>query len=199
MFFCIETISPPAGSGLPPITHWPGLISGVVSKTLDGVDDGSASVNPAWTAFGAAPPDNKKQRIAWLHSIRPLGMFSTSAELHGKATSDMLPWAAGAQLLGGPEGWRQIGSEANRFLCEGAVLEAKEDPPQESDLLSDELDKRWRTRWGERIKFEKLPKAWNDAVLRLSIALSNGEVGSICATPLTHRRQSQSHGLKPTA
>jgi hypothetical protein len=44
------------------------------------------------------------------------------------------------------------------------------------DMNGPELEARWKKRWGERIPFERMPRQYEAVVLRLSVALSIGEV-----------------------
>lgn len=102
-------------------------------------------------------------------------MFSNAAELI-KDTSDLLPFAASVQLLGGLDGWFKIGQESNRVLLEGAEREALVDIPSQTDLDGAKLEERWKRRWGERIPFSDLPSNWDAAVLRLGVALRMAKV-----------------------
>lgn len=199
MWFRIETISPPAGSGLPEITHWPGLIGSITEKTVHAGLEAGASLSTAWTMFGGAAPETLKiepPKRTYEHSIRALGMFSNTIEVTGIATSDILPWAAGPELIGGEAGHQAIGKEATRVLEEGVAKEAEEKPKPET-LTGPELDARWKRRYGERIRFDQLQRSWDAAVLRFGVAMLTGQVS--CATVLADTRQLQDRGHKPIA
>ncbi len=151
VFFRMETISPPPGRWLPEFTHWPGLIASITQAPK--VDE------------------NGKPVSTFKHSIRPLGMFSNSHEI-SKYTSELLPFSAQTQLMGGAEGWTKIGLESSRVLREGVEREAQVDiPAHQTDVEGVKLEERWKRRWGERIKFSDMPANWDLAALRLGVAL----------------------------
>lgn len=181
VFFRIKTIPAPSGTNLPDITHWPGLVSSVTSKSdvVRNGTDAAASASVAWSmAGGAAPPTLQKEtvKVSYRHAIRALGMFSNSYEVTDVDTADILPWAVGPELLGGPEGWDKIGQESERTLVEGVQREAKLDAPKVEDLSGPKLEERWKRRWGERIKFPDMPANWEAAVLRLGVAIRTAKV-----------------------
>ncbi|CAK9782158.1 hypothetical protein CC85DRAFT_260962 [Cutaneotrichosporon oleaginosum] len=153
VFFRIHTISPPKGSDLPEVTHWPGLIATITQASK--VDE------------------NGKPVTTFKHSIRPLGMFS-NANMNEvvKYTSELLPFSTSVQLLGGAQGWTKIGRESSRVLREGIEREAQIDiPSHQTEIEGTKLEERWKRRWGERIKFSDMPNSWDRAVLRLGVAL----------------------------
>lgn len=151
VFFRMATISPPKGSDLPEVTHWPGLIASITQASK--VDE------------------NGKPANTFKHSIRPLGMFSNSHEVT-KYASELLPYSASVQLMGGTEGWTKIGKESGRVLREGIEREAQVDiPVHQTDIEGVKLEERWKRRWGDRIKFSDMPANWDLAALRLGIAL----------------------------
>ncbi|GMK60041.1 hypothetical protein CspeluHIS016_0902580 [Cutaneotrichosporon spelunceum] len=151
VFFRIGTITPPKGSDLPEVTHWPGLIASITQ--VPNVDEGGKSIN------------------SFKHSIRPLGMFSNSHEIIN-STSELLPFSVSVQLLGGAEGWTKIGKESSRVLNEGIEREAQIDiPGNQTDIEGTKLEERWKRRWGERIKFSDMPSNWDIAAVRLGVAL----------------------------
>ncbi|BEJ02578.1 hypothetical protein CcaverHIS631_0703730 [Cutaneotrichosporon cavernicola] len=151
VFFRMETIMPPKDSDLPEVTHWPGLVASITQVSQ--VDESG------------------KPTSSFKHSIRPLGMFSNSHAIT-KFTSELLPYSASVQLLGGTEGWNKIGQESSRALHEGIEREAQIDiPVHQTDIEGTKLEGRWKRRWGERIKFSEMPPNWDLAVLRLGVAL----------------------------
>lgn len=110
-------------------------------------------------------------------------MFSNSHEVK-RGVNDVLPWSAGAELLGGPDGWTRLFSEGSRVLQEAAAKEAKSDPPKSADELTGALlEERWKKRWGERKKFAELGQNWDMASLRLTVAIKTAEVSLAGPTP----------------
>lgn len=105
-------------------------------------------------------------------------MFSNSHEVK-RGVNDVLPWSAGVELLGGPDGWGKLFDEGSRVLQEAAAKEAKSDPPKNADELTGALlEERWKKRWGERKRFAELGQNWDTAALRLSVAIRTAEVSS---------------------
>lgn len=106
-------------------------------------------------------------------------MFANSYEVT-RDTSDVLPFSASVELLGGLEGWSKIGRESRRVLNEGIERETQIDiPPAQADIEGDKLEHRWKRRWGERIRFTDLPLNWDAAIVRLGVALRMARVSHL--------------------
>ncbi|KAK4684138.1 hypothetical protein P7C73_g6063, partial [Tremellales sp. Uapishka_1] len=180
VWFRIEDVSPPTGRGLPIITHWPGLVASIEMKTqlVQSGDLAEASSSAAWTMAGGMVPEQLKAAqnrptVSYLqHSIRPLGMFSPSHQVY-RQTSGLLPWAISGELMGGEKGWEAIGREGERVMKEAVKREAtaKESRSETGGIGGEELDKRWKKAWGERIKFVDLSTEWDKVVSRMAVAI----------------------------
>lgn len=117
--------------------------------------------------------------MVYEHHVRLLGMFDTNQKSEiVLRTSELLPWAAGEELMGGSAGWDKIGTECSRVLREGVAREASVDIPAINELSGPALEMRWKKRHGVRIAFEEMPRTWNYAVLRLGTALKTAKVCS---------------------
>ncbi|WVW80359.1 hypothetical protein I302_102339 [Kwoniella bestiolae CBS 10118] len=183
IWFRINTITPPSNvstPGLTPVTHWPGLVSNVPLKTkvVTNGDVASASASSAWTLFGGQAPsslDSSKQTVIhyFEYHIRPLGMFSAHDEVI-KDGKDVLPWQTGKDLLGGEEGWNDIGDHAEKVLKEGVRKEAPRFKGQSQEDIENSLIKVWKGNWAKRIRFVEMPEKYEEVVFRLSVALKTG-------------------------
>ncbi|OCF33229.1 hypothetical protein I316_04970 [Kwoniella heveanensis BCC8398] len=183
VWFRIGNIDPPSGSAgnkLSPITHWPGLISSVPlkSKVLNQDDIAGASASSAWNMFGGQAPAPLQQPTIihyYEYHIRPLGMFSPHDEVV-KDGKELLPWAVGNELLGGEDGWDAIGNQAEALLIKGVKAEAEKNKNKPKEELEADLGKSWKTNWAKRIKFLDMPRQWESAVFRLSVALKTASI-----------------------
>jgi hypothetical protein len=176
VWFRIPTTSAPGkGSGLPSITHWPGLIASIVAKSRVLVD-GNTSLRTAdfllKSDVKSAQQAPQRSITRYEYHLRPLGMFSQTDELVND-TEDLLPWAAGSDLLGGSKGWEHMGQEGTRVLLEGVVREAAEDTgPLDETAIKDA----WKQRWARRMPFREMAEDWNTRAFRLGVALKTGKV-----------------------
>ncbi|WVF70849.1 hypothetical protein IAT40_005643 [Kwoniella sp. CBS 6097] len=183
VWFRIGDIDPPASFAekkLPPITHWPGLISSVPLKTkvLNQDDTAGASASSAWSAFGGTAPAPLQQQTIihyYEYHIRPLGMFSPHDEVV-KDGKELLPWAVGNELLGGEGGWDAVGNQAEGVLINGVKAEAEKNKSKPKGELEADIGKSWKTNWAKRIKFLEMPRQWEHAVFRLSVALKTASI-----------------------
>jgi len=175
---------PPQGGVLPPITHWPGLISSINDKDKifvippSNYGEGSSSISSAvQTAVDPSKASSVPRRIAsFEYRIRPLGIFSSDDEVV-IGPERMLPWAIGNELLGGGQGWNALGKEASRVLRDGVRAEVVEDKLHGLSTLDDRaVGKRWKARWATRKLFCDLSMDWAERVFRLSLAMKIGAV-----------------------
>lgn len=178
----IQTFEPPSGSNLPPITHWPALVSSITprSKVLppeggsSGIHDAAASISAAWSIGGGAAPDTlkKEQKIIkwWEYSLRPLGFFSSS-DLMVKDTRDLLPYQVGKELVGGDEGWAALGHQAEQVMRREIDKEIEEEKAKpEAERGTETVERKWRRRWGDRILLQNV-KEWETAIVRFGFAI----------------------------
>jgi hypothetical protein len=169
VWFRVDPIHPPKESGLPTITHWPGLLAEIQLR----VQSTPLASDSTATAGKEVAPGTRHH---FDHHLRPLGMFSQSGEVIRKA-GDILPWSIGSELLGGDVGWGAIGKDAQAVLQAGVAKEAadllgKVTMPVAGDILTS----RWKRYWAERVKFSAMPLGWQAAVVRMTVALKTSEV-----------------------
>ena len=162
VWFRVQTINPPSTSGskdaLPSITHWPGLIANIITRARsDGGSNGNvagASLSAAWSIAGGKAPEalNKRTTYTFEHHIRPLGLFHPGSEVV-ETGDNILPWAMGKELLGGPKGWDLLGKEGTRIITEGIPKELEQDKENgvRLPMTEAEWDERWKAKWGAEI------------------------------------------------
>ena len=186
VWFKIDTIHPPptassststsTNKNLPHITHWPGLVAGIITRTQHAPGStANPSLSAAWTIAGGTAPESlqpTKDNYIFEHKVRPLGLFDLNNNIVA-GTGDLLPWAMGKELLGGSKGWEALGNEATRVLAEGVNKEIAQDKGKETEIPNDdkEWDERWKARWAQRWNFRDKPQTWEAAVFRLSMGL----------------------------
>ncbi|ORX35433.1 hypothetical protein BD324DRAFT_632818 [Kockovaella imperatae] len=186
VWFRVQTINPPASASstsssktsLPPITHWPGLVANIVTKARSdpsAANVAGASLSTAWSIVGGKVPEalqTARTTYTYEYHVRPLGLFNPASEVV-ETSDNLLPWAMGKELLGGPKGWDMLGKEGTRILQEGVAKELEQDKLNGVSMPTDEQgwDERWRNNWAQRWGFKEKPLAWDLAAFRLSLGL----------------------------
>jgi hypothetical protein len=213
VWFRIPTVDAPAppdlaSSGLPSITHWPGLVATIDTRTTV-VTEGGANMSAADAIMGVTrDPAKTKEVTVSRYSIRPLGVFSPTEEVQ-RVTEEMLPWALGNDLLNGQSGWERIGTESTRIITEGVRAEVEQDSSKE--IGEKTLDKKWKSTWMRKRAFEEYFRSlregtdksaeWDGVVYRLGLALKTAAVsyaGQAEAILTDHRSLLPIPGHRPT-
>ncbi|KAL7423650.1 hypothetical protein Q5752_001231 [Cryptotrichosporon argae] len=160
VFFRVPPDPLPRDSGLPPITHWPGLIAEI-----------GKVVRPDTTAT----PHTE----VLLHHIRPLGFFSTSHEASVVFTKEkILPYAVLPELYGGPDGLKKILALGAQALVHQASTDAKAGSVKAEELEQADTRVRWKADWATRMPFKEffnMSKPHGHVVFRLGAALKMAE------------------------
>lgn len=163
VWFRIDDIPPKVkGSSLPTITHWPGLIADIQTKTrvVNGIN-GSSSSSGGIAGY-------------YEYYIRPLGCFSQKEPVV-KDIKDLLPFAIGMELMGGPEGWDAIGAQGTQSVQDRAKAEREDEAANPQGV-----DERWAKAWGEKVSFSKVTPEWDQVYCRLGMALKMAGVSLGC-------------------